>query len=121
MVWQSGGIGYGYGNQERTCIFGLCVADSLSVVNTFLKKRELQRITYSPGSCYTQEDYILTHSKDLRSRDQSIGNGKCVPKQIIDWKMQVFINCYQATHFALKIKGMEVMWTWNTEGISNIY
>ena len=61
-----GGYGIGKRNAEGRRLLEFCVEKELCVANTWFKKKEKRKVTYSAGSCQTEIDFVLVGTENRK-------------------------------------------------------
>ncbi|XP_063615696.1 craniofacial development protein 2-like [Penaeus indicus] len=77
-----GKFGFGTRNEEGQTILDFVAANNLAVTNTYFKKKDSRKITYTSGGVNSQVDYVICRRSELkRVQDCKVLPGEAVAKQ----------------------------------------
>ncbi|XP_037794179.1 uncharacterized protein LOC119589655 [Penaeus monodon] len=75
-------IWVGTRNEEGQTILDFVAANNLAVTNTYFKKKDSRKITYTSGGVNSQVDYVICRRSELkRVQDCKVLPGEAVAKQ----------------------------------------
>jgi len=106
-----GGHGYGMRNEEGERFLEMAQGLDLTIMNTYFKKPEEQKITYRSGTRSSQIDFLLVRNEDRKQiRDCKVIPGEAVVAQHRILVMDLIMNIFQQR--GKKIRQKERIRTW---------
>lgn len=91
-----GGHGYGMRNEEGERFLEMAQGLDLTIMNTYFKKPEEQKITYRSGTRSSQIDFLLVRNEDRKQiRDCKVIPGEAVVAQHRILVMDLIMNIFQ--------------------------